>query len=78
MSSVNLYTPSKDGCHYKLDLNLNFCCLHPFDMQMREEAARANDDEFHGGFFTLRDLVNFLEFHNMKLEDLRNWKPKKT
>ena len=73
----NLYKPVRSGSHYELDLDANFICLHPFEMQAREEAARSNDDEYHGGFFTLRDLVKFLDHHNMKLEDLRHWSPPK-
>lgn len=75
MGSTNLYRPVKTGAHYELDMNHNFICLHPFDMQAKVEESRQNDDEFHGGFFTLRDLLNFLEFHGMGLNDLRGWTP---
>lgn len=74
---IDLFKPVRAGSHYELDLDANFICLHPFEMQEKEEEARLNDDEFHGGFFTLRDLVKFLEFHKMGLKDLRGWTPPK-
>jgi hypothetical protein len=72
---VDLYKKSGSGFQYELDLNINFIYLHPFEMKAKEEEARSNEDEFHGGFFTLRDLVKFLEFHKMELKDLRGWTP---
>lgn len=67
--AIDLFDENKVGCPLN-DITIYY--MHPIDKSIIEEQARQNDDEFHGGYVKLQEMITILNHHGYRWEDIRD------